>query len=705
MAAVTPPADQPRSRPVLSTSVRQQIVVVAEDAAQLDRVARKLPHLRELGHRVILVWRSGEPGRALASFKARVPIRQFSSRGRREQARLVLASPRAYVRDRKSLAGALALDPRVTRTLDSADAVLPVGEEAWSLADRLVTREDMLVSTEELDQWVQMAALWRELEQRLDDGPARLDRKFGARLLRHLTLMKGVPAKRQSLLLPLVEALHAIGEYDLARRLLSYVDVDHDGADDVEGALRRGLHLLVETSAEGVEQPGLRPVVSDLVAAADRCLEREEIDRAVTSTTVALQLMFHRELHADGTSSPLVEEPDDFLAAWRDSSVGRLLGGPTPHRPVPGGEVQITSEERSRPRVVVVPGTYSSFARPVIEALQEKADVRVVELSARPEMRGLGTRKELVDLRLRQVLGGERVPDYELLEELEQADALFVDWADRGGLAAVMSAPEGLRVVLRMHSMDAFSPWIHLIDWRRVDELVLVSEHLRAMVVRLIGDRLEHTRVHVVGNVLDESRLSTRRTEGHLRRLLMVGWAQRVKDPLWALEVLAALRVDDPAWRLSLVGADFPAEAVRSQAAYAREFRDRLAHDDVRGAIDFVGYTRDLAPHLARSGFMLSTSRRESFGLGLVEGAAAGLVPVVRNWPVFAALDGARTLFPHDWVVDTVDEAVERIRRYAEEPAWTQASEAARVAVRERFTGSTARSTFQDLVLGPDRTA
>ena len=516
--------------------------------------------------------------------------------------------------------------------------------------------------------------------------------------------MNGVPGTRQSLLLPSIEALHATGEYDLARRLLAFVSMDHDGLDEIERTLRRGLAVLVQTSAEGEEQVELRGIAGELVDAADCCLERGETDRAVSAATLALQLLFHRELHADGTSSPLVGDAN-FLAPWRASRVGRLLEGPAPQRPVVRRNLHVPPRNTHRPRVVVVPGTYSSFARPVIEALEEKAEVRVVELSARPELRGLGTRRELVDARLRQALGSEDVPSYELLEELEQADALFVDWADRGGLAAVMTAPEGTRVVLRVHSMDAFSPWIHLIDWSRVAELILVSEHLRQMVTRLVGDRLTHTRVHVVSNVLDESRLPTTRTEGYLRRLLMVGWGQRVKDPLWALEVLAALRVDDPAWRLSLVGADFPADAIRSQAAYARQFRERLTHDDVRGAIDFVGFTRDLAPHLARSGFMLSTSRRESFGLGLVEGAAAGLVPVVRNWPVFAPLDGARTLFPDDWVVESIDEAVERIRAHAEEPTWGQASAAARVTVRQRFQNSTARATFQDLVLGPDRPA
>jgi glycosyltransferase involved in cell wall biosynthesis len=306
-----------------------------------------------------------------------------------------------------------------------------------------------------------------------------------------------------------------------------------------------------------------------------------------------------------------------------------------------------------------------------------------------------------VEARLRQALGDPAVPDYEVLEEMEAADAVFVDWADRGALAVVMAVPEGVRLVLRIHSMDALSPWIHLIDWSRVDDLVVVSEPMRTLVTRLLGPQLGPTRVHVVPNVLDPGRLPTSgRPDGDRRRLLMVGWGQQVKDARWALDVLGALRQEDPSWRLSLLGTDFPADAVRSQQHYARSFRERLTQDDVRGAVDFVGYTRDVAPHLAAADFVLSTSRRESFGLGLVEAAAAGAVPVVRDWPIYAPLEAARTIFPAHWVVDTVEEAVARIRQAQTGSAWEQASAEAQAVVEERFSSGDARAAFQELVLG-----
>ncbi|WP_298889924.1 glycosyltransferase family 4 protein [uncultured Serinicoccus sp.] len=684
---------------------RQRIAAVALDAADLDAAADRLRTLTDQGHQVVLLWCRGEPGHALRSFRARVPVRARPPRTPRELAgRLRRPGPAAWFRDRGPLARALRADPRARRTLEGADSVVPVGPQARRLFDRAGAAPAPLLQLQELEGRAGEPAVWTTLHRRARAGGARLDADLAREVLAQLPAGGGgIPPRRQALLLPLVVALHGTGEYALAARLAGWLDADP--AHSPEAAVHRALRTLVELSRTGEQPADLDATVRAVLARADAALGEDVDDvpeEAVRATTLALQLLFHRELHADGLASPLVSDPDTFLAGWRASRVGELLAAPVPRlpphprtaaaHPAPGGS--------RAPRVVVAPGSYPQFATPVVEELTRRADVRVLDLRAKDQLRGLGTRGELVAARLRQAVGQAWVPDYELLEELEAADALFVDWADRGSVAAVMGAPSGVRVTLRIHSMDALSPWIHLLDWTRVDVLVLVSEHLRRVVVALLGDRLAGTQVRVVGNVLDPARIPSGKTPGHRRTLLMVGWAQRVKDPLWALEVLALLRREDPTWRLVLVGVDFPETTVASQQDYARAFRRRLADDDVRGAVSFVGWTRDLAPHLAAAGFVLSTSRRESFGLALVEGAASGAVPVVRDWPIFAPLDGARSLFPDDWVVGSVEEAAARVDALAEEPAWSAASAQARTVVQERFAAGATRDVLAGLVLG-----
>lgn len=97
-------------------------------------------------------------------------------------------------------------------------------------------------------------------------------------------------------------------------------------------------------------------------------------------------------------------------------------------------------------------------------------------------------------------------------------------------------------------------------------------------------------------------------------------------------------------------------------ARYHEAFTSDLAPLVSAGAGQVTGQTDDVPAALTEVGLILSTSVRESWHLGLIEGAASGAVPVVRDWPFFADMPrGARSLFPGSWVVSSPAEAAERI--------------------------------------------
>ncbi|MFX0539013.1 glycosyltransferase family 4 protein [Ornithinimicrobium sp. Y1847] len=707
--------DRP-DRLVVPTDAARRIVALADQVGDLEKIHARLRGLTALGHTVVLIWREGEPGKRLRSFKARrqlQPVGMHTPRALLRQVADSSRSPRRWWSERGTLLGAVHQDPRALRLLAKADALILVGDEARELEEHLVGADLPLVPADELRWYRDVWETWTWVEELVDDG-VEVTEELVRGLLERVDLLGGrVPDEHQWLLVPLVEGLHQQGRFALAQQLADHLAPDR-AATAEEQAMRAGLMALVATSAAGQEADGLRPAATALISCADEAVANGRIDDAADLVTLALELLFHRELHADQLSSPLVEDPDDFLAAWRGSRVGQLLAT-TPADPGPAGaraaqQAADTEEARSgstgaehasrSPRVVVSPGTFPQFAPPVVEALSERADVEVVELSARASLRWLGVSRLMVNKRLRQALGRPRTPDLELISQLESADAAFLDWGDRGALELVLSAPPGLPVTLRVHSMDALSAWVHLLDWSRVGDLVVVSEHMRQLMHHLLGDRLADTRVHVVPNVVDAERFGTQKAPGHRRRLLMIGWGQTVKEPLWALEVLARLREHDPDWELTFLGADLLRGKYVSADRYADEFVERLVRDDVREAVDFVPWTDDIAPHLERAGFVLSLSRRESFGLGMMEAAGSGVVPVVRDWPIFASLGGAHSVVPTDWVIDSIEGAVQRILAHAEEPAWSEASARARAEVRERYASDTTLQTLCDVILG-----
>lgn len=681
---------------VLSTTRPQRLVALAHDADDLTRVHEYLRGLTMAGHVVALVWLTGEPGEELDFLGQRRRIRPGLVRSP-GAVRQLLKTPREHWRgDRTTLVDAIRLDPAVLRLLDGAEGVMAFGDPARGTIETIVEGRSRRVPHKDLRGWAGLSRTWAQFRETARAG--QLTPAYAGQLAARASLLREPPPDEvQDDLSDFLTELTRSGHHQQAIQLLPFVQLEVE--DDVEVARRRALLAYTRTSQSGQEDPDLRGSATALLEAIDTVLAQGDLERAATLTTVALGLLFHVELHADKTSTPLVEDPDDFLQAWRDSDIGQVLARPTPRPP---RRTQRTGGHVGPTRVLAFRGSYPQFSAQVIEALDNREDVEVTvhDWSGRGStVRGLGVRREPVEERLRQAMG-EQIHDEELSILFDEADTVFIDWADRGALVALMHVPEGVRVTLRIHSMDALSPWIHLIDWTGVEDLVLVSDHLRDVVERLLGDRLSGTTLHVLPNVVDTSRIPEDKTPGHLRRLIMIGWAQPVKDPEWALEVLSTLREHDHRWELVLVGPDFNPGTVSSGVAYAARFRERLTAPDVCGGVEFVGRTRDLAPHLRSAGFVLSTSQRESFGLGLVEGAASGAVPVVRNWPIFASLDGARRLFPPEWVVDSVEAAADRILAHADAEDWERDSTAVREEVARRFLVGDPARTLGQIVLG-----
>jgi hypothetical protein len=96
---------------------------------------------------------------------------------------------------------------------------------------------------------------------------------------------------------------------------------------------------------------------------------------------------------------------------------------------------------------------------------------------------------------------------------------------------------------------------------------------------------------------------------------------------------------------------------------------------------------------------VLSASVRESFHMGLVEGAASAAVPVVRDWPFFPG--AARRLFPQEWVVDGPATAAARILALTQdEQVWREAGKAAARHAVERWDWAVVQRDYERLLRG-----
>jgi glycosyltransferase involved in cell wall biosynthesis len=495
-----------------------------------------------------------------------------------------------------------------------------------------------------------------------------------------------------------------------ARRLLARTAARRDGTADTD--TRRAEAARIELDA-GRTPPDLGSVVEVLARQADVALRRAPA-AAVEPLTQAAALAFHRTLHFDGLTSPLADSPDALLAplragaAWRRATAPRGRSQPAAQplaEPAaqPLVEPAAPDQRVERPhRLLVVTFKNWKFLEPIARHYEGRHDVEVRRLDL-ADLPGAPW-SPLQQLRLRltgpddaRALAWARP----LAEAVDWADTVFLDWLQRGAVALTAIDPGRARIVVRLHSFEAFTVFPHLVDYSRVDDLVVVGDHLGRFVDRVVPAAQGPAR-HVLANAVDLTRFTTAKDDDARFTLALVGYGVVAKDPLWAVETLAALRRNDSRYRLLLVGADFEVAAATATGAardYHARLAARLAEPDVAGAVERIAFTDDVPGLLRRVGVMVSSSVRESFHLALVEGAASGAVPVVRDWPLFAAVGGPSGLFPADWVVTTPEQAAERVLATTADPAGWRA-EGARCAqwVLDRYDWRVTRPRYDALL-------
>ncbi|MGJ3510055.1 glycosyltransferase [Enemella sp. A6] len=657
----------------------RQFLVMAGSARSLNQLSRELRILHSAGHRVRLAYFNGSLSKQLSKF----PNRRFAllnepvtggkqGRWQRRAARVKRLTRRALpLLVPASLASGVL--PRVdggAREYLKQGTVITADREGSTLARKFGLTP--AGGAELLDAWVlhSMARVAIGANNLVKAVPAAAER-----LAKNDTITPPPPPVWSQAAWRLVR----VGQSAAASTVLDAAATVHSTMGEHGADVIRVLGAIQQ---DGVEPDSLMPAVRATLAAADQAWEVGETSRATFLGYLVLDVLTHPDLHASVPAPPLMDPVNDRMAPFEQSLIGRHLTAPLPER------IDVGSTGKVVDGVLILPGAYPKFAEQLLDALGADVPTRVLSLaSAGRQFTVMGLNPIDVSERL-AVVGGETGLSLAAIDLIKQHRTIFADWADSGAMAASWFVEPGTRLFIRFHGVDSLSGKQFLIDWSRVTDVVFVSEHLRRTAVQVLGERIAHCRQHVIGNMVNFDRFDRPVTDDAHRRLGMVGWGQRVKDPLWAVEVLAHLVKHDPAWSLRLIGSDFPVDTIRTtENEYATRFRERILEPDVSGHIEFIGYTKDLPTHLAGVGFAVSSSLRESFHVGAVEMVASTAVPVIRDWPVYARLGGAADVFGEHWVVQTPQEAAERILQVAERDVWLETAEQAAAEARAHYGG------------------
>jgi len=244
----------------------------------------------------------------------------------------------------------------------------------------------------------------------------------------------------------------------------------------------------------------------------------------------------------------------------------------------------------------------------------------------------------------------------EMLDVLRWCDVAWLEWCT-GQAVLASQLPKTCRLIVRLHRFEAFQPWPEQVRWEHVDALVTVGN--RAVLDRLrqrVLNLERRTRVVAIPNGVNLERFAFRdRPRG--KNLACLGYVNARKNPVLLLQALARLRERDPEFRLFFAG-HFQDDGVLED--YLRYAAREMG---LEGAVRFDGWQDDVAAWLEDKHYLVSASIGEGHPVGVLEGMARGLKPVVHVFP------GVRDFLPPQFLWRTADEFCDRILADAYRPA------------------------------------
>ncbi|KUO13916.1 glycosyl transferase [Streptomyces sp. DSM 15324] len=531
-------------------------------------------------------------------------------------------------------------------------------------------------------------AVARDVRRGVDQLPAQLVRAatprpvmrsgVGARLWRSAVTAPGMPIKvRAATSRYVAEGMQWAGRVSGAALTLA------DAAAKIPDlSLRADLYYesAMQEIKKGISPRDCDKAVKAHLTLADAEFAKGRTDEAADALNRALFLHFHRVLHIDQLSSPLAKDAEGFAAVLHTSKAFQALSRPrgrkVPAAPLPG----------DRPlRLLVTTSANDNFLHLIKAHFADHpgVELRYLDLAANKHLK----RISWAATRMLKDRLADGTTDYQeeverlMRPHLDWADTVFLEWA--AGPAGMLTTidPGDTRIVVRLHSYEAFTRWPHLTDFSRVDDLVFVAPHVQDLTTSLVPvlRGKQAPRMHFIDNAMDLSGFNRPKPAEARFNLGLIGISQVAKDPKWALDVLERVRKHDERYRLILVGGDMDPKTSQATKEYLKQFEALLEPLEESGAVVRLGPTDDVPSKLVDIGTILSSSVREGCHVGLMEGAASGAVPVVRDWPFYAGKpNSARTLYPQGWVVPSPAAAAEQIlKTTATEESWRAAGKLA----------------------------
>jgi pentatricopeptide repeat protein len=283
--------------------------------------------------------------------------------------------------------------------------------------------------------------------------------------------------------------------------------------------------------------------------------------------------------------------------------------------------------------------------QPMIEVIRSKMP-KVAFFCGSEGMRSLnevvGFIKQRFEVRLI-----EDQTEEELAEVMKWSDICWFEQCANLAVTASM-LPKLCENIIRLDHYDAYKQWPQQVNWANIDVLVTVGNNtVRDTLDQKVPGLESQTSIVTVPNGVNLEKFAfSNRQRG--KNIAFLANLRLLKNPAFVLQCMQKLHYIDPEYRL-FFGGEFADAALEH---YLKHMVDAL---DLRDVVFFDGGAEDVSCWLEDKHYIVSTSIIESRSMGLLEGMACGLKPVIHNFP------GASQTFPPQFLFNISEEFCEQI--------------------------------------------
>lgn len=235
----------------------------------------------------------------------------------------------------------------------------------------------------------------------------------------------------------------------------------------------------------------------------------------------------------------------------------------------------------------------------------------------------------------------------EMADLMQWSDISWFEWATN--LAQIGSQlPKVCRTIVRLHRYEAYLPWPKQIQWSHVDLLITVgNSHVIEALEQWVPDiRRQVSILRIPNGVNLESIPFQRRTRG--KRIAFVASVRMVKNPMYLLQCMHCLHRIDPEYQLFIAGKE-------DDFLLHQYMQHQIRALGLEEVVHFDGWIGDIQTWLGDKHYLAVTSVIESQGMGVLEAMAAGLKPIIHNFP------GAGEIYGTDYLFNTPEEFCQQI--------------------------------------------